>query len=62
MEIGTRELKYRLSEIVHLAKSGEKITITLHGEPICEITPANKAIKKLPFFLKNTATTEIYTY
>ncbi|MEY4959661.1 MAG: Antitoxin Phd YefM, type toxin-antitoxin system [Actinomycetota bacterium] len=53
MEIGTRELKYRLSEILHLAKSGEKITITMHGEPICEITPVNKAIKKLPAYLES---------
>lgn len=39
MEIGIRELKDRLSEILHRANAGEKITITLHGRPLCEISP-----------------------
>lgn len=34
MEIGIRELKDRLSEILHLAHAGEKITITHHGRPL----------------------------
>lgn len=51
MEIGIRELKDRLSEILHLAHSGEKITITHHGRPLCEISPAEVVHIKRPAYL-----------
>jgi prevent-host-death family protein len=52
MEIGIRELKDRLSEILHRAHEGEKITITLHGRPLCEISPTESTQKDRPAYLK----------
>lgn len=51
MEIGIRELKDRLSEILHLAHAGEKITITHHGRPLCEISPTEITQIKRPAYL-----------
>lgn len=51
MEIGIRELKDRLSEILHRANAGEKITITHHGRPLCEISPAEVTQIKRPAYL-----------
>lgn len=51
MEIGIRELKDRLSEILHRANAGEKITITHHGRPLCEISPAEVTQLKRPAYL-----------
>jgi len=53
MEIGTRELKYRLSEILHKANAGEKITITHHGHPLCEISPIGGTQAKRLAYLTN---------
>ena len=51
MEIGIRELKDRLSEILHRASAGEKITITHHGRPLCEISPTEVIQVKRPAYL-----------
>lgn len=51
MEIGIRELKDRLSEILHRANAGEKITITHHGRPLCEISPTEVIQAKRPGYL-----------
>jgi len=51
MEIGIRELKDRLSEILHRANAGEKITITHHGRPLCEISPTETVQVKRPAYL-----------
>ena len=52
MEIGIRELKNRLSEIVHRANQGEQITITNHGQPLCLLTPVQVEEIKRPEFLE----------
>lgn len=51
MEIAIRELKDRLSEILHRANAGEKITITHHGRPLCEISPTEVIQVKRPAYL-----------
>ena len=51
MEIGIRELKDRLSEILHRANAGEKITITHHGRPLCEISTTEVIQVKRPAYL-----------
>ncbi len=51
MEIGIRELKDHLSEILHRASAGEKITITNHGRPLCEISPTQVTQVKRPAYL-----------
>ena len=52
MDIGIRELKDRLSEILHRAHEGEKITITLHGRPLCEISSTESNEIDRPAYLK----------
>lgn len=52
MEIGIRELKDRLSEILHRASSGEKFTITHHGRPLCEISPTQAIQVRRPAYLE----------
>ena len=55
MEIGIRELKDRLSEILHRANSGEAVIITHHGQPLCQITPIETTDHQIPDFLKKAA-------
>jgi len=55
MEIGIRELKDRLSEILHRANNGESITITHHGQPLCQIEPLLSNEFVLPDYLKEAA-------
>jgi len=50
MEIGIRELKNRLSEILQRANQGEQITITNHGQPLCRLSPVKvEEIKRSEF-------------
>ena len=55
MEIGIRELKDRLSEILHRANSGEEITVTHHGQPLCQISPIEPSTFEIPAFLQQAA-------
>lgn len=55
MEIGIRELKDRLSEILQRAGSGEEIIVTHHGQPLCQIAPIEPSPFELPDFLKRAA-------
>ena len=55
MEIGIRELKDRLSEILHRANSGEAVIITHHGQPLCQITPIEPSNRHIPDFLQQAA-------
>ena len=38
-EIGVRELKAKLSEVLRSIEAGESIRVTNHGKPVAEITP-----------------------
>ena len=50
MEIGIREFKSRLSEILQRANEGEQITITNHGHAICLLSPVkDEAVKRSAF-------------
>ena len=52
MEIGIREFKNRLSEILQRANEGEQITITNHGEAICLLSPVKHEEIKRPAYLE----------
>ncbi len=39
-EIGVRELKSRLSEILRAVDEGEEVRVTVRGRPVAEIRPA----------------------
>ena len=50
MEIGIREFKDRLSEILQRAHQGEQITITHHGQALCLLSPVQlDGIKRSEF-------------
>ena len=39
MEIGVRDLRNRTAQVLHAVKAGERVTLTVHGEPIADIVP-----------------------
>ncbi len=39
MEIGVRELRNHTSSVIDAVKSGEHVTLTVHGEPVADIVP-----------------------
>jgi prevent-host-death family protein len=41
MEIGVRELRNRTSDVIGAVKAGERVVLTVHGEPVADIVPHN---------------------
>jgi prevent-host-death family protein len=41
-EIGVRELKATLAEVLRAVQAGEPVRVTRHGRPIAEIVPPRK--------------------
>lgn len=39
MEIGVRDLRNRTGQVIEAVKSGERVTLTVHGEPVADIVP-----------------------
>jgi prevent-host-death family protein len=39
MNVGVRELRNRTSRVIEAVRSGEHVTLTVHGEPIADIVP-----------------------
>lgn len=39
MKVGTRELRNQTREVIDRVKAGERVTLTVHGEPIADIVP-----------------------
>ena len=39
MEIGVRELRNRTSEVIGAVRAGERVVLTVHGEPVADIVP-----------------------
>ncbi len=42
MEVGLRDAKARLSELVTAARNGERVVITRHGEPAVELVRCDR--------------------
>lgn len=42
-EIGVRELKSKLSEVLRAVEDGEEVRVTVHGRPVAEIRPTAEA-------------------
>lgn len=40
VEVGVYEAKTNLSELLKRAQAGERITITVHGEPVADLVPS----------------------
>ncbi|MFT3834683.1 MAG: type II toxin-antitoxin system prevent-host-death family antitoxin [Micropruina sp.] len=39
MIIGVRELRNQTARVVDVVRSGERVTLTVHGEPVADIVP-----------------------
>ena len=39
MEVGVRDLRNRTSHVIDAVRAGERVTLTVHGEPIADIVP-----------------------
>jgi prevent-host-death family protein len=39
MEVGVRELRNETSRVIEAVRAGERVTLTVRGEPIAEIVP-----------------------
>jgi prevent-host-death family protein len=39
MEIGVRDLRNRTSQVIDAVRAGEKVVLTVHGEPVADIVP-----------------------
>lgn len=47
MEIGVRDLRNRTSQVIDAVKAGERVTLTVHGEPIADIVPHERRVRWL---------------
>jgi prevent-host-death family protein len=48
MEIGVRELRNRTSQIIDAVRAGERVVLTVRGEPIADIVPHGQRTRWLP--------------
>jgi prevent-host-death family protein len=47
MEIGVRDLRNRTGQVIDAVKAGERVTLTVHGEPIADIVPHGRRTRWL---------------
>jgi prevent-host-death family protein len=47
MEIGVRDLRNRTSNVIDAVLAGERVTLTVHGEPIADIVPHGRRVRWL---------------
>ncbi|PQM48872.1 type II toxin-antitoxin system Phd/YefM family antitoxin [Mycobacterium talmoniae] len=47
MEVGVRDLRNRTSQVIDAVKSGQQVTLTVHGEPVADIVPHRRRVRWL---------------
>jgi prevent-host-death family protein len=47
MEVGVRDLRNRTSQVIDAVQAGERVTLTVHGEPVADIVPHRRRVKWL---------------
>lgn len=47
MEIGVRDLRNRTAQVIDAVKAGERVTLSVHGEPIADIVPHGRRTRWL---------------
>jgi prevent-host-death family protein len=47
MEIGVRDLRNRTGQVIDAVKAGQRVTLTVHGEPIADIVPHGRRARWL---------------
>jgi prevent-host-death family protein len=48
MEIGVRDLRNRTAQVISAVQAGERVTLTVHGEPVADIVPHGRRARWLP--------------
>ncbi len=48
MEIGVRDLRNRTGRVIDAVRAGERVTLTVHGEPVADIVPHGRRARWLP--------------
>jgi prevent-host-death family protein len=39
MEIGVRDLRNRTADVISAVRAGERVVLTVHGEPVADVVP-----------------------
>lgn len=39
MDVGVRELRNQTGRVIDAVRAGERVTLTVHGEPVADIVP-----------------------
>jgi prevent-host-death family protein len=47
MEVGVRDLRNRTSQVIDAVRAGERVTLTVHGEPVADIVPHRRRARWL---------------
>jgi prevent-host-death family protein len=47
MDIGVRDLRNQTGRVIDAVKAGERVTLTVHGEPIADIVPHGRRARWL---------------
>lgn len=47
MEIGVRDLRNRTGHVIAAVQAGERVTLTVHGEPVADIVPHGRRVRWL---------------
>lgn len=47
MEIGVRDLRNRTGHVIAAVQAGERVTLTVHGEPVADIVPHGRRTRWL---------------
>jgi prevent-host-death family protein len=47
MEVGVRDLRNRTSQVIDAVKAGERVILTVHGEPVADIVPHRRRARWL---------------
>lgn len=48
MEIGVRDLRNRTSQVIDAVRAGERVVLTVHGEPVADIVPHARRARWVP--------------
>jgi prevent-host-death family protein len=47
VEIGVRDLRNRTAQVIDAVQAGERVTLTVHGEPVADIVPHGRRARWL---------------
>lgn len=47
MKIGVRDLRNRTSRVIDAVQAGERVTLTVHGDPVADIVPHGRRARWL---------------